>query len=173
MKFSLEQDFPADLSRLWVTLGRGDYIEQKYRSLGSTATRILKLHVTDDVIEVELERDAPVARERLPRWARQVVHGNQPMHHHTRWLRANASLVEGELDIAPVGIPVRAHGVGTVVEVAPGRSRMTLEFDVQSGLPIVGAEVARVFAEQVKAALGADHTFTLEYLASNRSSAPR
>jgi hypothetical protein len=173
MKFSLAQDYPADLRRLWATLGRAEYVEQKYRSLGAAALRILKLQVTDDVIDVELERSAPVAREELPRWARAVLRGTQPMHHHTRWSRAGAARVEAELDIAPVGIPVRAHGVGSVAELAPDRTRLTLDFDVECRLPVVGAEVARVFAEQVKAALRADHAFTLEYLAANAPTARR
>jgi hypothetical protein len=164
MKFRLRQDFPAGLARLWTVFGRPEYTKQKYRSLGSTALRILKFAATDKMIEVELERNAPVALEKLPAWARVLSGKRQTMRHHSRWERAGPKQINAELDISPVGVPLRAHCIGSVVELSRGLSRMTLRFDVDCSVPTVGPDLARFFAEQVQEALRADHAFTLAYL---------
>jgi hypothetical protein len=53
-----------------------------------------------------------------------------------------------------------------VVELSPNHSRMTLNFDVRSSSAALRSSVTRVFAQQVKLALQADHAFTLAYLLS-------
>lgn len=165
MQFDLTQDFPVGLERLWTALGSADYLEQKYRSLGSTSLRILRFSTDAKLIEVELDRRAPVARDKLPVWAR-VIPGTQQakMHQHTRWRRTDPTRVDAEVNISALGVPVSARGTGLVVELSPGRSRMTLHFDVKSTLPGLKGSVAQVFAQQVVHALQADHAFTLDYL---------
>jgi hypothetical protein len=164
VEFDLTQDFPASLERLWTALGSADYVKHKYRSLGSTSLRIVKLIASAEAIEVVLERQAPVARERLPVWARVASGRDQAMRQHTRWRRTGHGRVDVEFDLALMNMPVSAKGSGSVVEVSPRQTRMTLHFDVASGTPAFKSGVARLFAQQVKAALEADHAFTLEYL---------
>jgi Protein of unknown function (DUF2505) len=164
LKFSLSQDYPAGLDRLWAIFGQANYPEQKYRSLGSTAVQMLRFTATEKLIEVELERKAPVAWEKIPHWARKFIGSEQTMHHHTKWRRVSPTQVDAELDIAPVGMPVSAHGTGSVIEMTPKQTRLTLSFDVECKIPGLGAKVSSLFAEQVKAALQADHIFTLRYI---------
>lgn len=164
MKFSLSQDFPAGLDRLWAVFGRPDYPEKKYRSLGSSDIRVLLFRVEADVIEVELERTTPVAWRTIPVWARAFLGRRQVMHHRSRWQRVSPTWVEAVLDIAPVGRRVSAHGTGSIVQLTPDLTRMTLRFTVDSGIPVLGARVARLYAKQVREALRADHAFTLRYL---------
>lgn len=164
MQLDVTQDFPAGLDRLWSTLGRADYVEKKYRSLGSTSLRIRKFSCDAESIEVELDRQAPVARDKLPIWARVFSARKQAMRHHTRWRRVDRDRVDVDLEICALGMPVRAEGTGSITERVPGHSRMTLHFDVSSSYGALSASVARVFAQQVKHALQADHAFTLAYL---------
>lgn len=164
MKFSLSQDFPAGLDRLWAVFGRPDYPEKKYRSLGSSDIRVLLFRVDAEVIEVELERTTPVAWRTIPLWARAFLSRKQVMHHRSRWQRVSPTWVEAVLDIAPVGRRVSAHGSGSIVQLTPDRTRMTLRFTVDSAIPVFGTRVARLYAKQVWEALRADHAFTLRYL---------
>lgn len=164
MQFEVTQDFPAGLDELWSALGRTDYVQKKYRWLGSTPLRIRKFTCSATSIEVELDRQAPVAREKLPVWARVFSGEKQAMRHHTRWRRVDRDRVDVDLEIRALGLPVHAQGTGSIIERVPGESRMTLLFDVCSGFGAMSAGVARVFAQQVKHALGADHAFTLGYL---------
>lgn len=164
MKFSLSQDFPAGLDRLWAVFGRPDYPEKKYRSLGSSDIRVLHFRVEAEVIEVELERTTPVAWQAIPVWARAFLSRRQVMRHRTRWQRVSPTWVEAILDIAPVGRRVSAHGTGSIVQLTPERTRMTLRFTVDSAIPVLGAKVARLYARQIREALRADHAFTLRYL---------
>ena len=164
MQFEVTQDFPAGLEQLWRALGRIDYVQKKYRWLGSTSLRIRKFTHDAGSIEVELDRQAPVAREELPIWARVFSGEKQAMRHHTRWRRVDRDRIEVDLEIRALGLSVRAQGTGSIIERVPGESRMTLHFDVSSGFGAISAGVARVFAQQVKHALGADHAFTLGYL---------
>ena len=70
MEFTLTQDFPAGLDRLRVAFGRSEYPKQKYSALGATAVRIRRFQATAKAIDVELERDVPVDKSRLPPWMR-------------------------------------------------------------------------------------------------------
>ncbi len=164
MQFDLTQDFPVSLERLWTVLGRADYIEQKYRALGSTSLRILKFSADAESIEIELDRQAPVARDELPMWAHVLSGKQQTMRHHTRWRRAGFDRVDADVDICALDLPVSAKGTGSVVELSSEHSRLTLHFDVRSTAPAFGSTVAQLFARQVKHALQADHEFTLGYL---------
>jgi hypothetical protein len=164
VKFSVRQDFPTTLDCLWAAFGHADYPQQKYRALGSTELRMLHFTATRNLIEVELARTVSVAAQALPAWARAFVAGEPRIHQQTRWRRVSPTQVDALLDFVPAGLPVEAHATGTVIEPVPGQTRMTLNFDVQSRLPVVGAKVARLFARQVQEALAADHAFTLKYL---------
>jgi hypothetical protein len=164
MEFTFTQDYPAGLDRLWVVFGRPDYPERKYRALGATTFRMKRFHATPRTIEVELERDVPVDPSRLPAWVRATVGGRQTLRHRTRWRRESPTRVTAELEIAPIGLPVQAHGVGTIVEVGPATTRMTLTWRVTSKVPMVGERIERLFADQVRTALDDDHAFTLRYL---------
>lgn len=164
MDFTVTQEFPTGLDRLWVVFGRPEYPQRKYRALGATAFRLQQFHVTAQTIEVELERDVPVDRSRLPPWVRSVVGGMQTLRHHTRWRRVSPTRVTAELDISPTSLPVRARGVGSVVEIEPGMTRMTLAWQVKSTVPMLGEKIERLFADQVRTGLDDDHAFTLQYL---------
>lgn len=120
VQFDLTQDFPVGLERLWAALGRRDYIERKYLSLGSSSLRLLKFSADAQSIEVEIERQAPVARDELPVWARVLSGERQAMHHGTRWRRAGPDRIDVELDIQAAGLRVGAKGIGSVVEAPRG-----------------------------------------------------
>jgi hypothetical protein len=164
MDFTLTQAYPAGLDRLWAVFGHPEYPHRKYSALGATDFRLQRFHVTAKTIEVELERDVPVDRSRLPSWVRRMVGGQQRLRHRTRWRRVSPKRVTAELDIAPVRLPVHARGVGTIVEIAPGMTRMILTWQVKSSVPMLGEKVERLFADQVRTALDDDHAFTLQYL---------
>lgn len=76
------------------------------------------------------------------------------------------SRIVATLEITPVGQPVRADGAATVDEVAPQHAVMTVRWRVHSSLPLLGPRIERLFAQQLRAALEADHAFTLRCLAA-------
>jgi hypothetical protein len=166
MEFTVTQDFPAGLDRLWAVVGRADYPQRKYRALGSTAVRVHQFRATAQAVEVELERAAPVDRSRLPAWTRLLVRGEQTLRHRTAWRRVGPTQAAAELDISSIGLPVRAYGVGKLVESANGTTRMVLTWRVHS---MLGKKVENLFAEQIRAALDDDHAFTLQYLQQARA----
>jgi hypothetical protein len=164
LKFSLHQEFPASLDRLWTAIGRADYPRRKYRALGSTGVQVLRFVVTDDLIEVELERNVAVAAADLPAWARPFAAGKRTLRQRTRWQRVAPARIDAQLEITPSGLPVKARAAGTVVELAPQHALMSLDFTVECKLPVLGGRIARLFAGQVREAMQADHAFTLAYL---------
>ncbi|HWS74774.1 MAG TPA: DUF2505 domain-containing protein [Quisquiliibacterium sp.] len=163
-RVTLNQDFPAGLDRLWAVLGRREYVERKYTALGSSALRILRFEASDELIEVELERRAPARIEGLPAWARLVPGRGWTLRQHTRWQRVGPGRVDVGLDLALAGGLVRATGVGAVAERSPALTRMTLDIETACEIPGIGAEAARLFADEVGRALREDHVFTVEYL---------
>lgn len=152
-----------------MALGRVDYIEQKYRALGSTSLRLRKFVSDARSIEVELEREALVAVEALPLWARILSGTKQVMRHHTRWTRVGRDRIDAVLDIRALGRGVAATGEGSVREPSPGHSCLTLHFDVVTTSPAMPSVVAELFARQVSHALEADHAFTVDYLRAESS----
>jgi len=164
MEFTLTHDYPAGLDRLWAVFGRPQYAQKKYSAMGATAIRLDRFHCTADALEVELERDIAVDKSRLPAWARRFIGDAQTLRHRTMWRRVGPAHVTADLDISPVGLPVRAHAVGAIVQTRDGVTRMQLNWRVHSPLPILGEKVERLFAEQIQAALDEDHAFTLQYL---------
>jgi hypothetical protein len=164
MEFSTTQDFPAGLDQLWAVFGHREYPRQKYLALGATAVRLHRFETTVQSIEVELERDVPLVKARLPGWAHKLLGSEQTLRHCTAWRRIGATQIAAELDITPAGLPLRAHGTGTIVEVGPQTTRMALTWQVDSRLPVMRAKVERLFADQVRAALDDDHRFTVDYL---------
>jgi hypothetical protein len=162
MEITLTQEFPAGLDALWATFGSPDYPICKYRALGATAVRMRRFRAGAQTIEVELERDTPVQRARLPVWARALVGRRQTLVHRSVWRRVGATRVDAELDIEPVGLPVHAHGIGSLRDAGDGVTRMVLTWQVES---LLGDRIARLFADQLRTALDDDHAFTLGYLA--------
>lgn len=169
VNFRLEQLYPADLRLLWAALGRREYVESKYRSLGSTDLHILEFNVNEHSINVVLERRIRISGETMPAWARVVFAGSHVLHHHTRWTRVDPRKVEVELEIWPLGVPVRAQGSGSVSELSEDTTQLNLDFAVKCGIPAVGPKVAQIFANQMKRALDQDHRFTVSYLRQSRT----
>jgi hypothetical protein len=161
MEITVTQDFPAGLDRLWAAFGRSEYPKQKYLALGATAVRVRRFQATAMAIDVEVERDVPVDKSRLPPWTRLLARTEQTLQHRTTWRRVDPKHVTAELDILPLGLPVRAHGSGTIVESTLGTTRMVLTWQVHS---VLGKKIERVFADQIRDALDNDHAFTLQYL---------
>jgi hypothetical protein len=166
MQFSVVQAFPAGLDRLWAVFGRRDYPTRKYLAMGASAVRIARFEAGPSAIAVDLARDVPVDPARVPGWARALVGTEQTLAHRTVWRREDPTHVSAELDIEPVGLPVRAHGSGSIVQTPAGDACMTLHWRVTSGVPVMGRNIERLFAEQIRAALADDHAFTLQYLES-------
>jgi hypothetical protein len=165
MKFAVIENFPASLARLWAALAHPDYPAQKYQALGSTGLQLLRFDVSEQVIEVELERTVRAALEAAPAWARPFMDGEQRMRQYGRWQRVSPTQIDAELDLGLVDLPLSAHASGSAVEVRPEHTRLTLRFQVFSRLPAFRGTAARLFAAQARAAMAADHAFTLEYLA--------
>jgi hypothetical protein len=173
MEFESIHDYPAGLNRLWAVFGQADYPQQKYRALGATAVRLRRFDVGAEHIEVELERDVPVAPSRVPAWARRFVADPQTLRHRSSWRRTGPVQAAAEIEISPLGLPVRARGLGTIAETAPDSTRLVLAWRVDCTLPLVGVRVERFFAQQVRAALDADHAFTLAYMGRGGGAASR
>jgi hypothetical protein len=164
VQFSLSQDFPARLDRLWTVFGQPDYVRQKYAALGAGSLRLLSFEHSATHIELTLERTLPLQPARLPAWARGLLGSSQTLRQHSRWQRLGPAQVEARLELEPLGLPVRARGQGRIVEGASGACQMRLAWQVHSSLPLLGGRVERLLAEQLKTALAQDHAFTLGYL---------
>ena len=160
----MTQDFPAGLDRLWAVFGQPDYPRAKYAALGAAAVRVTRFEATAQAIEVELERDVPVQSSALPAWARSLMGAQQTLRHRTAWRRTGPGQATAELDISPVGLPVHAQAVGSLVQTQAGTTQMRLTWRVRSAVPVLGGRVERLFAGQIRDALAADHAFTLGYL---------
>lgn len=173
MEFTLTQDFPAGMDHLWSTFGKIDYVRRKYRALGATAVRVRHFKATAKAIDIELERDMPLDPTRLPMWSRALIGPKLTLRHRTAWWRDGPSHATATLDISPKGLPLRAQGLAMIAEISSHLTRMQVNWRVVSTAPVVGEMVEHLLAEQVQAALDADHVFTLRYLEADKSLRPK
>lgn len=172
MKFITTHDYPARLDRLWAAFGHPEYPRQKYLALGARAVRLDRFDADAQTIEVGLERVVPVAAAGMPAWLRRLLGREQTLRHRSAWRRVPPGRVDADLEIVPVGLPVQARGTGSIVELPAGTSRMTLTWQIDSSLPLLGDRVERLFAEQVRAALDEDHCFTVRFLQRSGDARP-
>jgi hypothetical protein len=164
MRFKLQQIYPASLDDLWAVFSQPDYPERKYRTLGATGFQLLRFSAGPELIEVELERRTRVPLCQIPGWARGFVASEQTLTHYSQWRRLSTDRAAADLRITLAGAPVSVHGTGAIAELSPGRTRMTLQFEVTCRLPLVGGRVAHLVAGQIRQALDADYDYTLRYL---------
>lgn len=167
MKFSLSQDFPVSLDVLWPVYGSPPYLEAKYKSLGSTNLRLLEADTDAAAINVVLERTISPDLQGVPDWARKLVARDYVMRHENRCRRSSPQQASVSLVIKPLGSPVDIHGRGSLAETTPGQTRLSLEFEVECRIPLVGKKVAELFAGKIREALAEDHDFTLAYIAGH------
>jgi hypothetical protein len=165
LEFTRRDDLPAGLDRLWTIFGDPAYVRQKYLTLGARAVRIGRFDVAADTITLELERELPIDRAQWPGWIRPALAETLTLRHRSAWRRVAPSRVAATISISPVGLPVQAEGAGSIDETAPAQAAMALRWQVRSPVPLPGRRIERLFGQQLRAALEADHAFTLRYLA--------
>lgn len=170
MEFTIMQDFPCTLERLWKVFGQRGYPRQKYLALGATGVRLQRFSANRARIEVALERDVALDTRDLPAWARPWAQPRQTLRHSSLWRRVTPARAEAELDVQPLGLPVRAHASGALDPLPEGGTRMALRWRVSSPVPLLGGRLEALFAGQLRTALAQDHEFTLGYL--RRAAAP-
>ena len=172
MEFTMTQDFPASLDRLWAVFGQAGYVRSKYRALGAATVQLRHFEATPQAIDIDLERDMPVDPSRLPAWSRSLASARQTLRHRTAWRREGPARATAELDISVKGLPLHARGQATIAQVEPDLTRMQITWRVQSALPLIGGRVEQLLADQVGAGLAADHEFTLKFLAGATAGRP-
>jgi hypothetical protein len=172
VRFQITHDYPASPDRLWSALGRRDYPARKYAALGSPDLKLLRFRATPRVIEVEFERKVQAALEVVPAWARPLMEGEQRMRQYGLWRRINATRIEAELEIGLMDLPISAKAAGIGLAVGPEQTRLAFRFDVTCRLLAFRGTAARLFADQVRAAMREDHAFTLAYLAGASGASP-
>lgn len=163
--FTVEQEFPVGLDRLWTAVGRADYVREKYRALGATEVRLRRFTATAGRIDVDLERDLPVALP-LPPGAGAPGASLRTLRHRSTWRRDAPDHARVDIEITPLGLPVDARGDGALHQTAPDRCRLELHWRTVAGesLGLLRGLAAAIFARRVREALAEDHAFTLAWL---------
>ena len=172
MKLKLQQEYPANLDKLWAIFSDGAYPERKYRALGATAFRMLLFRASPERIDVEFVRRTRLAPDKLPGWAVRLQHAladdELTLRHLGLWRRLDKKRAEARLAVTVVaglaGVPIRIRAVGPIAELSSHLTRMDLRLTVECGLPLVGGRIARLVARQMKEEFAADYDNTLAYI---------
>ena len=164
--FTMAQDFPVGVDRLWTAIGREDYVRAKYRALGTPALRLRRFQATAERVEVDLERDLPRAVP-LPPGLGATGHALRTLRQRSTWRRDARGEVQVTLEIAPLGLPLVAAGEGSVRPTGPHACRLALRWQVRADeVPgLLRGAASAIFARRVREALAQDHAFTLGWLA--------
>lgn len=164
MRLAIDQDFPADIDKLWSVFSDPEYPRAKYTALGATFFEQTRFSANERSIEVELSRRFPVDLSKIPSFAHKFVGNEQVMRHITRWSRVSATEVRADLTVVAEGRPVKIAGTARIAPHGQGITRLSFALDITSDVPLLGGKIEKLFFDQVTAALAADHKFTLGYL---------
>lgn len=165
MDFTSTLLFPTRLERLWEVFGDPQYTERKQIAIGASSVAVRHFAVTPQLIEVELEREMPVAEDTAPSWFRTWFGSRHTLHDRMACRRIGPRRFSIERNLDPVGQPVSICGTGWFTELIPGLVRMRVDWRVTSTLPALGDQVERLFTGQLGSMLRRDRAFTVCYAA--------
>lgn len=165
MKAGFQQDYPASPDRLWQVFGQPDYPHRKYAAQGITAYKVVEFDTSADRISLDLERTLSVPMHRIPALAQRFVHPEQILHYISHWRRSDPSRASFDLEIRASGLPLHITGVGELVQTGADSSRLSINFDVNVSVPLIGGKIEKMVAAFIEKSFHDDHAFTLQYLA--------
>lgn len=164
MKAGFSQDYPATPDKLWQVFGQPDYPHRKYKAQGITAYKVVQFDAGPDRISLDLERTLSVPPERIPSFARRLLHPEQVLHYISHWRREDAGAASFDLEIKAPGLPLHITGAGELRQTGPASSRLSITFDVRVPVPLVGGKAEQMVASFIEKSFHDDHAFTLQYL---------
>jgi hypothetical protein len=165
----LTQRYPGTIDRLWSVFGTPDYPAAKYMALGALGVKMLRHESSASMIAIELERRVEIAAGVVPGWARSYVNLEQTVRHTSHWRRTAPDAVSGELKVGFSGLPVKVVGVAVIRTTGADSTQLTIDFDIQCRVPLVGGRIAKLVSEQIEQSFAADHQFTVNYIRKSQA----
>lgn len=166
LKAGFQQDYPATPGKLWQVFGQPDYPRRKYQAQGITAYKVRHFEASSNRISLDLERTLSVPMHHIPPFAQRFVHPEQTLHYGSHWHRDAAGHATFDLDILAPGLPLKISGKGELRQTGTDTSRLSIEFDVQVPVPLLGGKIEKRVATFIEQSFREDHAFTLEYLSA-------
>lgn len=136
------------------------YFERKYAVLGCENIRVLdsrresgkSFHIR---VQMKQKSSSPV-----PSFAKKFLSEWQETIQRDAW---NVLLGTGQINIDVVGVPAKINADMTIFDTDTG-SQNDVTFTVSVKLPLVGAKLEKLIAQDIKAKAAADHEATLALL---------
>lgn len=159
LKFSL--DYPKSVDAVMHLFTDRNYFEQKYALMGCENIRVLdSRRVSGESFHIRVsmrqKASAPV-----PGFAQKFISEWQETTQRDSW---NVHTGTGEIEIDVAGVPASITAEMSLYSTGPKSAKNDVVFQVSVKLPLVGAKLEKLIAEDIKAKAAKDHEATLQLL---------
>ena len=161
---------PAE--RVFETMVRREYLEERLVHLGGKGAALLKLDVTPGeppTERAEFTVRQGVDRGDLPSVVQKVLSGDLVIERTETWRRTAEGTYDGTFRATVPGSPSKIGGtlrLADLDDIGNGRpgSELVVDGSTQVPIPLVGGKIEAVIAEQVRKLVEREARFTLDWL---------
>lgn len=159
-RFEHRATFSAPAATVRSTLVDPAFLEERLRVLGGNGATLVDHRAGADGVGFRLRQG--VAAERLPGAVRAILKGDLVVEREERWTPDGTGT--GRATIS--GVPGEIISRSRVTDHTDG-SELVIDAEVRVGIPLVGAKLEGVVAEQVGKLLAAESEFAAKWLTDN------
>ncbi|MFF0817269.1 DUF2505 domain-containing protein [Rhodococcus sp. NPDC003318] len=156
--------YPQPVAQVHAALTAERYWRDRIAEVGGSGARIDRLDVGDGTVAVELRQAIPA--DHLPSIVTKIRPGDLVITRTEDWGRLDGDTATGTFTAHVEGMPGELTGTLTLTADGSG-STVTLDGQVQVGLPLIGGKIESVIADQITELLDHEDEFTARWLTEN------
>jgi hypothetical protein len=148
---------------LYATMVDPEFLRTRLRRMGGPGAELMEHRADAEGARYRLRHG--LAADELPPVVRTILSGDIVIERVETLTRTDAGHYTGDVSVTIRGVPADAAGRIRLANHGEG-SEFLVRADVSVRLPLIGARVEVIIAEQVRNLLAAETAFTLDYLRS-------
>lgn len=162
--------FPARADSVYSAQVDPVFLKERLKAVGGPQGELVGRKASGLVVTLRLRQGVP-ARQ-LPSAVRSFLSGDLVVAREETWRGARDSaegaVFEGTLRATIPGVPGEITALTRVADLAEGGSEWVTNAEIRVGIPLLGAKVESLLAEQLRKLMAAETEFTGTWLADHK-----
>lgn len=143
MKFEETFDFDHDADTVLRMFTTEAYYMDKYEQLGGRKPKVLESEKTDNEFLITVRHALDATKLSFPDLLKKRMGDHILLRQTDRWVvDQSAGRIDIDIEKAPVDIAIDLK----LAENGPGKSRLTLTFDIDARVPLLGSKIEKAIA---------------------------
>jgi hypothetical protein len=143
------------------------FLQDRLKAVGGPQTELLGQQLSEGGVTVRLRQGVPAGQ--LPSAVRTFLSGDLVVARKEIWRGVGDGEFEGRLRATIPGVPGEITARTLVADLVEGGCEWVTTAQIRVGIPLLGAKVENLLAEQVRKLMAAETEFTGTWLASRKS----